>query len=219
MDRYLNVLQLLNNLDSNQTTNKITKSHTSSELEFWHTDDDRETITVMLQSAGVTSNDRLIAINLGTTWRTKQWDPRNFAAVIQKISDIAPNFRVVLTGSTEEQTLLKDITIPESTINLVAKTDIMQLGALLERCEVCLTCDSGPMHIAAAVKTPTIALFGPTAPKRHQPYGSGHTIIEKPVYCRPCYKRKCHRKDLPHQCMKDITTHEVINTLSAHLNL
>ena len=94
----------------------------------------------------------------------------------------------------------------------------MQLGALLERCEVCLTCDSGPMHIAAAVGTPTIALFGPTDPVRHKPYGTGHTIVEKPVVCRPCYKQTCHRQDAPHLCMTEIDPAEVVEALEIKLH-
>ena len=104
------------------------------------------------------------------------------------------------------------------TINLIGKTDILQLGALLEMCDVCLTCDSGPMHIAAAVGTPTVALFGPTAPNRHRPYGEEDTVIEKPVPCRPCYKRTCHRQDTQFLCMKEITADEVVQTLVTKLN-
>ncbi len=219
VDRYLTVIQLLNKVDSKQYTNDLTKFNTISQLEFWHTDDDRQDIKTILQCEGVTTEDPLIAINLGTTWRTKQWSLNNFVEAIHKISNIAPKYKIVLTGTTEEQTKMKDITIPKSAINLVGKTNIMQLGALLERCEICLTCDSGPMHIAAAVKTPTVALFGPTDPKRHQPYGLDHTIIEKSVYCRPCYKHACFRKDFPQQCMQEITTDEVVKTLTSRLNL
>lgn len=218
VDRYLSVLQLLSQNKGIYQSSE-TKINSMSELEFWHTDDDRQAINEILKIAGVTTKDKLIAINIGTTWRTKQWDSKNFETVIKKISDIAPKYRIVLTGSTDELTVIDDITIPNSTINLVGKTNIMQLGALLERCEICLTCDSGPMHIAAAVKTPTIALFGPTDPNRHQPYGTGHTIIEKSVYCRPCYKKVCLRKDFIHQCMQEIKTDEIVETLTSKLSL
>ena len=73
------------------------------------------------------------------------------------------------------------------------------------------------MHIAAAVGTPTVALFGPTDPMRHRPYGSGHTVIEKPVSCRPCYKRSCHRQDTPYLCMKEIGTDEVVKAVETQL--
>lgn len=219
VDRYLSILHLLN-INTTPDANSVdtTNSFLSTNLEFWHTDADRESIQKRLQNEGVSSDERLIAVNLGTTWRTKQWDVRNFAAVINQISNIAPNVKIVLTGSTLEQALVENLSLSESTINLIGKTDILELGALLERCEVCLTCDSGPMHIAAAVGTPTVALFGPTNPIRHQPYGPGHSVIEKPVSCRPCYKRTCHLQHTPHLCMEKINTTEVIKALGTKLN-
>ncbi len=203
--RYLRVLQLLN-IDT-----------VPSFLEFWHTDADRQFIECLLRTEGVLPHDRIIALNLGTTWTTKQWDVINFADVIQRIAYLTPEIKIVLTGSSTEQEFAKTLPASLSTINLVGKTDILQLGALLERCDVCLTCDSGPMHIAAAVGTPTVALFGPTSPVRHEPYGTGHTIVEKPVSCRPCYKQICHRQDAPHLCMKEIGATEVVSALESSL--
>ena len=203
--RYLRVLELLN-IDN-----------APSFLEFWHTDADRRFIENLLQTEGILPDDRIIALNLGTTWTTKRWDVSNFVDVIQQIAYLAPEIRIVLTGASTEQGLAKALPASLSAINLVGKTDILQLGALLERCDVCLTCDSGPMHIAAAVGTPTVALFGPTNPVRHQPYGTGHTVVEKPVSCRPCYKQTCHRQDAPHLCMKEIGTTEVVSVLESRL--
>ena len=203
--RYLRVLQLLD------------VDPVSDVLEFWHTDTDRQSIEHLLRREGVSPQDRLIAINLGTTWTTKRWDVANFAEVIRQIGYLAPETGIVLTGSFAEESLTEGLSSSLRTINLVGKTSILQLGALLERCEVCLTCDSGPMHIAAAVGTPTVALFGPTDPVRHRPYDSGHTVIEKSVSCRPCYKRKCQRKDAPHLCMTEIGIGEVVNALEIKL--
>jgi lipopolysaccharide heptosyltransferase II len=205
VDRYLRVLQLLN------------IGTAPSFLEFWHTDADRQFIEHLLCAEGVLPDDRIIALNLGTTWATKQWDIMNFSDVIQQTAHLAPEIKIVLTGSSSEQELAKALPDSLSVINLVGKTDILQLGALLERCEVCLTCDSGPMHIAAAVGTPTVALFGPTDPMRHRPYGIGHTVIEKQVSCRPCYKRACHRQDAPHLCMQEIGTGEVVKAVETRL--
>ena len=204
--RYLRVLRLLD-IDGSPDF-----------LEFWHTDADREMIQDLLRAEGVSSTDRLIALNLGTTWRTKRWDIANFAEVIKQIARRSPDTSVVLTGSSAETELAAALPTSLPAINLVGKTSILQLGALLERCEICLTCDSGPMHIAAAVGTPTIALFGPTDPVRHKPYGAGHTVVEKPVICRPCYRRTCHRQDAPHLCMTEIGTTEVLKALATQLH-
>ena len=206
VQRYLQVLRLL---DINTPPDF---------LAFWHTDADRQMIQDLLSAEGVSVTDRLVALNLGTTWRTKQWDIANFAKVIEQIAHRTPDTSVVLTGSSAETALAAALPTSLPAINLVGKTSILQLGALLERCEICLTCDSGPMHIAAAVGTPTVALFGPTDPVRHKPYGTGHTIIEKPVVCRPCYKRKCHRQDAPHLCMTEIDTTEVVKAVEIKLH-
>ncbi len=203
--RYLRVLQLLD-IDT-----------ASDALEFWHTDADRQFIENLLRAAGFSRNDRLIAVNLGTTWRTKRWDIAKFTEVIRRITCLVPETKVVLTGSPTEQTLTEALPASLPIINLVGQTSILQLGALLERCEVCLTCDSGPMHIAAAVGTPTVALFGPTDPVRHRPYGVGHTVIEKSVSCRPCYKRSCHRQDAPHLCTQEIGIDEVVTAVETRL--
>ncbi|RKU13876.1 lipopolysaccharide heptosyltransferase II [Candidatus Poribacteria bacterium] len=197
--RYLRVLELIDIHEPN------------AKLEFWHTDADRHTVRQILTMHGISPKEYLIGVNLGTTWRTKRWSLENFAAVITQIQKRF-EARILLTGSTAESPLgeaLAQIAKVE-TINLIGKTTLMQLGALIESCDLYLTCDSGPMHIAAAVGTPTIALFGPTSPMRHGPYGENHKVIEKPVECRPCYKRSCMRKDQPHLCMTEIDPNQVV---------
>ena len=197
--RYLRVLKLIDIHEPN------------AKLEFWHTDADRHAARQILTTHGIAPKEYLIGVNLGTTWRTKRWSLENFAEVVTQVRKRF-DARILLTGSTAEIPLgeaLKQVAKVE-TINLIGKTTLMQLGALIESCDLYLTCDSGPMHIAAAVETPTVALFGPTSPIRHGPYGENHQVIEKPVECRPCYKRSCMRKDLPHLCMMEIDPNEVV---------
>ena len=204
--RYLQVLQLLG------------IETASPDLAFWHTDADRHAVQHLLQSEGISPQERLIGLNLGTTWETKRWSVENFATVIQHIAHLHTDAKIVLTGAPTELKLAKALPDSAATINLVGKTTLLQLGALLERVEVYLTCDSGPMHIAAAVGTPTVALFGPTSPTRHRPYGNEHVVIEKTVSCRPCYKRTCHRRDNPHLCMAEINPTEVVTVLDTFFN-
>ena len=197
--RYLRVLELIDIHEPN------------AKLEFWHTDADRHAARQILAAHGISPKERLIGVNLGTTWRTKRWSLENFAAVITQVQKRF-EARILLTGSTTEIPLGEALaqTTQVETINLIGKTTLLQLGALIESCDLYLTCDSGPMHIGAAVGTPTIALFGPTSPIRHGPYGENHEVIEKTVECRPCYKRSCMRKDQPHLCMTEINPNEVV---------
>ena len=197
--RYLRVLELIEIHESN------------AKLEFWHTDVDRHAAHQILAPYSISPKEHLIGVNLGTTWRTKRWSLENFAKVITHVQKRF-DAQILLTGSTAEIPLGEALAqiVKVEVINLIGKTTLTQLGALIESCDLYLTCDSGPMHIAAAVGTPTIALFGPTSPIRHGPYGENHKTIEKPVECRPCYKRKCMRKDQPHLCMTEIDSNEVV---------
>lgn len=200
--RYLDILELIG-LDAQDTS-----------LEFWHTDVDRRVVCQLLANHGIAPTERLIGVNLGTTWQTKQWEIEKFAAVITQLQNII-NIPIILTGNASEIALGEALQriVKMGFINLIGATNTTQLGALIECCSLYLTCDSGPMHIAAAVGTPTIALFGPTSPTRHHPFAEGHCVIEKPVGCRPCYKRTCKLKETPNLCMTEIKPEEVVEKI------
>jgi ADP-heptose:LPS heptosyltransferase len=83
--------------------------------------------------------------------------------------------------------------------------------SLVKRCDVLVTLDSAAMHIAAAVGTPFVALFGPTDPKRHVPLGSKNIIIRKDGICPPCYDPVCKKEN---ECMLSISAEEVIEAIS-----
>jgi ADP-heptose:LPS heptosyltransferase len=100
-------------------------------------------------------------------------------------------------------------------VNLAGKTSLKTLAALYKKAELLLTTDTGPMHIAAAIKTPVVALFGPTAPWRTGPYGDGHQVIQVDMECIPCFKRTCDTC----ACMEQITAQMVINRLEKMLLL
>ena len=200
--RYLDVLELIG-IDAQDTS-----------LEFWHTDVDRQAVSQMLANYSIPPTERLIGVNLGTTWHTKQWELKKFAAVLTQLQNTL-SVSFVLTGHASETHLGETLqrVVKAGSINLIGATTLTQLGALIERCNIYLTCDSGPMHIAAAVGTPTIALFGPSSAARHRPYAEGHCVIEKPVSCRPCYKRTCKLRETPNLCMTEIKPEEVVEKI------
>ncbi|HIE29975.1 TPA: lipopolysaccharide heptosyltransferase II [Candidatus Poribacteria bacterium] len=196
VERYLRVLKL------------IGINNPEPKLEFWQTIEDRSTVEQFLAECGIANSDILVGVNPGTTWESKRWKLERFAEVIDVLIRKF-KARVVLTGSPAEKSLgdrLKEL-VSREFVNLIGQTDLRQLGALIERMSFYLTCDSGPMHLAAAVNTPTIALFGPTSPIRHAPYGAGHVVIYKPLECSPCYERTCGRR---HECMDAIEVREIL---------
>ena len=104
--------------------------------------------------------------------------------------------------------------LPKSVLNLAGHTSLRELIALLEKCSLVLTNDSGPMHISSALGVPVIALFGSTDATRTGPYRGGH-VIQKQVSCSPCFKRVC---PIDFRCMKGIETAEVLAAIEEKLD-
>jgi len=124
-----------------------------------------------------------IAIHPFTSDPVKQWPVERFIELAKRITQ-EMNVRVVLVGKTAEgDTLQSRVSPSDRVINLINKTSLVELAQVLKQCKLLVTCDSGPMHLAAAVGTPVVALFrndlaGKTA-KRWGPWGEGHTVIER----------------------------------------
>ena len=165
------------------------------------------------------ARDRInIGINPGSTYGpAKRWLPERFAGVGKRLVN-EHKARILLFGQGEEKHLSDFIAgrIGENCLNLAGKTTLARLAALLERCDLLLTNDTGPMHIAAALGVPVVAVFGPTDPRTTAPAGEKHIIVRKPVACSPCLKRKC---PTDHQCMKAISVEDVFNAVLKLLGL
>lgn len=140
-------------------------------------------------------------------WPTKQWPIENFAAVADAL--LGRGVSVVLTGSPEDEKaseiLLSRMAGREKVLNLVGRTGLRELAGIFLHSDLVLTPDTGPMHLAAAVEAPLVALFGPTAPWRTGPYSNGHVVLRKPLACSPCFKKKCPTIE----CMTSLTVGEV----------
>ncbi len=154
----------------------------------------------------------LIGINPGAAYGSaKCWLPDRFIAVSQRLLE-DPNTYLVYFGDSAGAPLVKtifDALDSNRVINLAGKTSIRELIALIDCCNVFLTNDSGPMHIAAALKVPLVALFGSTSAIKTPPYNHG-TIIHKHVSCSPCYKRTC---PIDFRCMTGISVDEVYDAV------
>jgi len=147
-----------------------------------------------------------IAINASARWKTKLWGDEKFAELIRQL----PQDRVVLTGSTDEADRIKKIA--QGCRCIAGQTDLLELAELYRRCAVVVTNDSGPMHLAAAVGTPVVAIFGPTAPALTGPYGNRHIVLRAGVVCSPCFKNSC-ANPVTMECMQRISVTEVLSAV------
>ena len=175
-------------------------------------EDNQVHVDELLCANAIEKNDQFVAVSPTALWRTKLWQDEKFARLCDRITEEL-NLRVVLTGSNQEDLARIQSMMRTPAVNLGAETTLRDLAYLYQRSSLLITTDSGPMHIAAAVGTPVVSLFGPTDPFRTGPYGKGHTVIRKDLPCSPCFLKKC---DLT-QCMHDITVEEVFRTVKEKL--
>jgi heptosyltransferase-2 len=157
------------------------------------------------------SKHTLIGINPGAAYGSaKCWPPDRFEALTKRLLEDS-NVRIIYFGDNAGAPLVNNICnhFPEGVYNLAGKTTIRELMALINCCSAILTNDSGPMHIAAALQTPLLALFGSTNEVKTGPSPAGK-VIHKHVECSPCYKRVC---PIDFRCMKRIDVDEVYHEL------
>ncbi len=188
-------------------------------LEVYPSAQDEATVEKILASEWISPGMRAVGIHVSASprWRTKNWPIERIAALCDILG--ARNIRVIITGSAEDKPVAdRLLTLTKAKpANLCGKTSILELAAVIKRCQVYVTPDSSPMHIAAAVGTPLVALFGPTDAQRHLPPNQRSVVIQKQLSCRPCYNGTfC--KTLSQACMKDIGVDEVLQGIDAMMS-
>ena len=153
-----------------------------------------------------------MGINPGATYGSaKCWLPERFREVAERLlKDL--DVYLVFFGDLATSSLVKEICqgLPSRVVNLAGVTSLRQLTSLISLCDVLLTNDSGPMHIADALGTPIVALFGSTSEVVTGPYRSSGVVIHKHVDCSPCYQRTC---PIDFRCMKRIEADEVYGAI------
>ncbi|MDR3624500.1 MAG: lipopolysaccharide heptosyltransferase II [Chlamydiales bacterium] len=153
----------------------------------------------------------LVGINPGAAFGpAKCWPAERYRMIAKQLLEDESVF-VVFFGDSKSLDLIKSISagLPKRVCNLAGLTSLRELMALIGECSIFLTNDSGPMHIAAALQTPLLALFGSTNEKATGPYGFGK-VIHKHVECSPCYLRTC---PIDFRCMNRIEVDEVYKNL------
>ncbi|MCF7806743.1 MAG: lipopolysaccharide heptosyltransferase II [Simkaniaceae bacterium] len=188
----------------------IPPSHSVPQL--YVSKEERASARDFIMSYGGNAEAKWIGINPGAAYGSaKCWLPERFEAVAQQLIQQDPECQILFFGDEKSREMINGIcrALPPQVINLAGKTTLRQMVALIAECSGFLTNDSGPMHVAAALKVPLLALFGSTSDVKTGPYQWGK-VIHKRVSCAPCYKRVC---PLDFRCMKQIEVDEVITQL------
>lgn len=169
-----------------------------------------------LASRGIIEEtDIILGINPGAFFGpAKRWFTERYAETVRSLASKFDNLKIIVFGAAAEENIGAKICagLEGRAFNMCAKTSIRELIALISRCSLFLTNDSGAMHIAAAFNIPITAIFGPTDHKSTYPLTRDYKIIKREIDCSPCKKRSCPKSH--HMCMKNIDAATVIQSLS-----
>ncbi|MEM1012362.1 MAG: lipopolysaccharide heptosyltransferase II [Planctomycetota bacterium] len=135
-------------------------------------------------------DDRPFVLMLpGTNWRTKRWPAEHFAR-LSEVLGMKHGLECVVAGAGDAV----DAATLIGGLNVVNRTSVRELASLMKHASLVIANDSGPMHLAAALHRPLVALFGPTDPHLTGPHGSARSVVRLDVSCAPCFSRSCvHR--------------------------
>lgn len=184
-------------------------------------------------------------VSPGTIWRTKHWPPDHFAAAVRRLGR-ERDLPVVVAWAGEAERLAAEKIVAgagaradadadadagadadadagadagaDRPVLLAPPTDLRELATLVRHAALFLGCDSGPAHLAAALKVPTVSVFGPTDPARNGPYGprSASVQLDRRLDCQPCWRRTCSRGDFA--CMERLDADQVVEACLRQLD-
>jgi heptosyltransferase-2 len=206
-------LSLLNPLKLPAIATKLPRLYPSNQ--------DIQVVDLIINNYGLNLYKNILAVAPGTIWNTKRWPANRFAAICEQIA--SGSIGIVLVGGGEDEVLCKEVMEIAQTKNVFSvagKLSLLQSTELIRRCKVLISNDSAPMHLAVAVGTPVVAIFGATVPEYgFAPRGSRDIVVEmKGLKCRPCSihgGNVCPIKTF--ECMLSITPEVVVSKVRPFL--
>ncbi len=176
---------------------------------------EQETVFKLLADGGIGRDDGFVVVAPMARWETKLWGAERFGEAARKVVE-GLGMKVVVVGGPNDRGYGEAIASHgDDIINLAGLTTIKELAFLMKWARIVISVDSGPLHIAAAVSVPVVAIFGPTAPWRTGPYCENKIILTGGTECVPCFSRRCRKKDL--ECMAAVTVEQVTDGVATLL--
>jgi heptosyltransferase II len=185
-------------------------------IQIQATVDERLVARKLLAAGGIPASASYMVLNPGAAYGSaKRWDERRFAEVADTLADDL-RLSVAIIGSESERPIAQEIgrRMKKPAAILSGQTSLEALIGVLAGCSLMITNDSGPMHMAAALGVPTLAIFGPTDDRVTAPCGPRTRIVKEQVECSPCLLRVC---PIDHRCMTGVTVNKVCEAAKALL--
>ncbi|MFC1859181.1 glycosyltransferase family 9 protein [Thermodesulfobacteriota bacterium] len=159
----------------------------------------------------------IIAFHPFSLWKYKELDIEQCIQLVDHIT-IKYGAPVILTGAPEERTRAEKVMqeCGRPVFNLAGRTSVGELSAILQTCSLFIGVDTAALHIAAAVGTPTIGIFGPSSPRSWAPRGEKHTVVFKNMHCVPCRQKGCQNTEIS-RCLKELNIEEIMEKVDSHI--
>lgn len=160
-----------------------------------------------------------VGLQPGARWLNKRWPAESYAEVANGLLSADPNLRIAVFGGASDRPLGELITRNGGTrcIDLTGRLTLPSMVAWLRRCALLITNDTGPMHAAAALGTPLVAIFGPTDPAHTGPYGQSESVLRLELPCSPCQTPTCHFQE-PMACLRRLSVAQVLAAAQRRLS-
>jgi len=170
-------------------------------------------------AAQVAPDSKLILLQPGARWPTKRWPAEHFAALVRLLAAKFSTARFVVLGNADDRSRgeILSAAAPARVRNLCGQTSLPEMIEWIRLSDLLITNDTGPMHAAAALGKPLVALFGPTEPRRTGPYGQLENVLRVPLPCSPCRKPYCTWSK-PNECLTAISPETVFEFAQRRLN-
>ncbi|MBV9850779.1 MAG: glycosyltransferase family 9 protein [Armatimonadetes bacterium] len=202
-------------------------------MQLGYTEQDAAAVSRFLAQNHLPSGARFVVVAPQTTWPTRNWPPERYVEVVDALA--RQGDRVVVVGNSprprprrkrgaehdeEFRDVVQEVAAGLQSPPIVAQDALTfrQLAALIDRAALVISGDTGPMHMAAALDTPYVSLFGPTAPEWYAPQAGRGIALAHPVPCGPCDQKFCRNEARDHRCMRLITPSEVLRATDSLLN-
>jgi lipopolysaccharide heptosyltransferase I len=178
----------------------------------------RSQVAAAIRRKWPVNSERWVVLQPGARWLNKRWPVESFALLARQIVQQFPEINLAILGGPEDAALGAAITRAAGArcLDLTGRLSLPEMVEWIRSCQLMVTNDTGPMHVAAALGKPVIALFGPTEPRRTGPYGQLENVLQLSLPCIPCLRSRC-RYAKPLECLRALPTERVFRAVREQL--
>lgn len=175
--------------------------------DLWIGPEAQRRMEALLEAKGVPKKNSFVVVSPGSRSDLKRWGEKSYALLCERLI-LEKRLPVLFVGESSDRKTVDAVTsyLKEKTVSLVGETSIAELALLLQWAHLLVTNDSATLHLGTLVGCPTVALFGPTDPRKYGPRGEKTAVVRRELFCSPCELAHC---PYHHECMEELSVEEV----------